>query len=602
MKSFKKIGVIDFGGQYAHLIASRIRRLGAYSEILSNEEPLSRYMEFSGIILSGGPASVYEPKSPQIDSALLTSSLPILGICYGHQLLMQVLGGKVEPSNSKEYGKAKLELLSNQNPILRNLDSNRTVWMSHGDEVSLLPSGFQVLGSSPDCKYAFVANETKKIFGIQFHPEVTHSDQGEILLGNFIRICQAEQSWDIKTFQDEKIQSLQRQIPPNKKVFFLVSGGVDSLVAYVLVAKALGKDRIKGLLIDTGFMRENEVSDLKLELVKQEIDLTIWDARNSFYEALKNQSEPEAKRHIVGELFLKEQAKAVASLGLDPRNWLLGQGTIYPDTIESGGTKHSHKIKTHHNRVPAIEEMIKQGLIVEPISDLYKDEVRELGTNLGIPSHLVSRHPFPGPGLVVRMISSAESKMEDSLDKIQVWFKKENPSLDFGILPFKSVGVQGDQRSYAHCLAISNHLESWEDREELSRTITNKWKEINRVVVLLGESAFPKEFLYQKIELNEEYANRLRKADDLVTKILKEENILKEIWQMPVVLVPIGNEKGSASIVLRPVLSSEAMTASIYRMPNLILKRLASSLKALPGIDYVFFDLTNKPPGTIEWE
>ncbi|MDZ4726662.1 MAG: glutamine-hydrolyzing GMP synthase [Leptospira sp.] len=603
MKSDKKIAVIDFGGQYAHLIASRVRRLGAYTEILSNEESFETYNSYAGIILSGGPSSVYEKNAPSLPNHFLDLKIPILGICYGHQLLMQKLGGEVISSHNKEYGPAELHLLENKESKLTKGMTKRTmVWMSHGDEVTKLPLGFVAIGKSHDCAYAFVSNEEENRFGIQFHPEVTHTEEGEKLLSNFIQLCGVSNTWNIEAFLEKEIDFLRKKVPEGKNVFLLVSGGVDSSVAYLLLAKALGKDRVKGLLVDTGFMRKNEVKDLKENLDKMGFDLTVWDASKEFYSELREKTEPEEKRKVVGDLFLSEQAKAVLSMNLDSKHWILGQGTIYPDTIESGGTKHSHKIKTHHNRVPAIQKLIEEGNIVEPIVDLYKDEVRDLGKMLGLPSIWISRHPFPGPGLVVRMIASKENQAMEVLPKLKSLLLKSGTSLFCGILPIQSVGVQGDQRSYAHAAVLSDDGISWKELDKISIQITNSIKELNRVVFMPGVKEIPNSFHYTQVKLDKEHADLLREADSIVNRILYEENIQKDIWQMPVVLIPVGLIPNTYGIVLRPVESQEAMTANFYEMDRKILTRITKELCDIPKISAVFYDLTHKPPGTIEWE
>lgn len=597
MKSDKKIAVVDFGGQYAHLIASRIRRLGAYTEILSNEEPVSTYESFAGIILSGGPSSVYEANAPKLPKDFFQLKCPILGICYGHQLLMLALGGDVKSSHSKEYGPATLEILSPNKSLSKSLSLQTKVWMSHGDEVVTLPKGFETVGSSENCKFAFVANESEKKYGIQFHPEVTHSEEGEILLKNFIEVCGVTGSWSISQFLEGKISELQKQVPIGKNVFLLVSGGVDSSVAYLLLAKALGKDRVKGLLVDTGFMRKNEVHDLLENLHQVGFDLTVWDESETFYAALQNEFDPEKKRRIVGDLFLEAQKKATTSLDLDSEHWLLGQGTIYPDTIESGGTKHSHKIKTHHNRVPQIEALIREGKIVEPIADLYKDEVRELGRYLGLPEKWIERHPFPGPGLVVRMIASPE-KTPPNIDFTDL---KLPQTAEIEILPILAVGVQGDQRSYAHCAVLNDFTGDWKELERTAVLITNFKKEINRVVFAPGLQKL-ETFFYTKLTLDKTDTDVLREADAIVNRILYEEKIHTKIWQMPVVLIPVGTKPDSFGVVLRPVESQEAMTANFYEMERKILFAIREELLKVPKISLVLYDLTHKPPGTIEWE
>ncbi|WCL47878.1 glutamine-hydrolyzing GMP synthase [Leptospira sp. GIMC2001] len=603
MESDKKIAVVDFGGQYAHLIASRVRRLGAYTEILSNEDSIEQFKNYAGIIFSGGPSSVYEKDSPKIDPEILNLGIPVLGICYGHQLSTLLMGGKVENSGNAEYGPANIEI---KNPkkyeISRGLSNLEKVWMSHGDEVRKLPEGFEVYGSSDSCEFAFVGDDKRKIYGIQFHPEVTHTTHGNILLSNFIRICSVEHSWSVDQFIEREIKIIQEHVSPERKVFLLVSGGVDSTVAYLLLAKALGADRVRGLLVDTGFMRKNEVTDLKLNLKKLGFDLTVRDESEAFYNALVGKVDPEEKRMIVGNLFLDAQARAVSELNLNPKEWLLGQGTIYPDTIESGGTKHSHKIKTHHNRVPAIQALIESGEIIEPLRDLYKDEVRELGTKLGLPSEWTERHPFPGPGLVVRMIATKKDIEANLENEIQSYLQKFNSKIQTRLLPFPSVGVQGDQRTYANCLVLNDFTEDWELLDKIATDATNKFRSINRVVFLPGEINLPVKYLFTELHLNRELSDLLREADSTVFSILHNRNIHNEIWQMPVVMVPCGREVDQFSIVLRPVESNEAMTANFYRMDRAVLNKMKHSIRSISGISDVFFDLTNKPPGTIEWE
>ncbi|MCG9874298.1 MAG: glutamine-hydrolyzing GMP synthase [Leptospiraceae bacterium] len=606
MESDKKIAVVDFGGQYSHLIASRVRRLGAYTEILSNEEGMEKYASYSGIILSGGPSSVYEKDSPQIAPEIFQLGIPILGICYGHQLTMKILGGKVESTGESEYGPAEIQILdSNISNLSRSLGRTEKVWMSHGDEVVELPPGFSNIGSTESCQFAMVSNESKKIYGIQFHPEVTHTIHGNTLLSNFIRISGCKDTWNLQEFIQKEMEIIRRQVGERGKVFMLVSGGVDSTVAYLMLAKSLGAQRVKGLLVDTGFMRKNEVSGLRENLHKLGIDLTISDESQVFYNALVAKSDPEEKRLIVGNLFLEAQARAVEELNLDPKEWILGQGTIYPDTIESGGTKHSHKIKTHHNRVPAIQKMLDEGKIIEPLRDLYKDEVRELGNYLGLDTQWTDRHPFPGPGLVVRMIAT-QREVDPAIEKnIQHFFQKEIPNFICKVLPFPSVGVQGDQRSYANCLLINQFSQDWNLLDKIATSITNKFKEINRIVLLpnnLNSIRFPDSLEYTELHLNKEHSDLLREADCITNQFIFDHKITKDIWQMPVVLVPCGREKGKFSIILRPVESNEAMTANFYPMKWDLLAKLCSEIQTISQISDVFFDLTNKPPGTIEWE
>jgi len=591
MKRDKTIGVIDFGGQYAHLIAARIRRLGTYSQILSPES--ADFKGFAGIVLSGGPASVYDEKAPALNTSLFQTDVPILGICYGHQIMMSLLGGKVEKANKQEFGPAHLEIIS-KSMLNDKMSSGKIVWMSHGDEVKSLPPNFQILASTKDCKMAMVGHENKPWFGIQFHPEVTHTEEGELLLQNFLWICCVDGSWSLQNFLREKLEKTKNLI--HKKVFLLVSGGVDSSVAYLFLSKALGKDRVKGLLIDTGFMRKNEVGKLK-EVLKG-FDLHVFDAKKYFYSKLDGIEDPEQKRQIIGSTFLEVQSVAMQELGLNPSEFILGQGTIYPDTIESGGTKHSQKIKTHHNRVPEIQVLIERGEVIEPLADLYKDEVREWGMLLGLPSSLIERHPFPGPGLAVRMLSSKECQIPMDLEKK---LNQLYPEESLAILPIRSVGVQGDQRTYAFCAVFQDKNKTWKEWENLSVSLTNEVREINRVVILVGGNSY-EGLKYTKLELNERTADVLREADDLVQQFLVQKNLHHLVWQCPVVLLPIGKQDKPYSIVLRPVESTEAMTAKFFPMERELLVELTDQLLKETSICSVMYDITHKPPGTIEWE
>lgn len=405
----KKIAILDFGGQYAHLIGTRLRKLGTFSEIRDSETPAEELKNYSGIILSGGPQSVYEKNSPTINPEILDLGIPVLGICYGHQLMSYKLGGEVKPGKVKEYGIAEFNKVK-ESPLFKNINFPTTVWMSHGDEVKKMAEGFEIIGSSKDCQAVAIADEKRKFYGVQFHPEVTHSKQGNQFLANFLEICDAQNTWSLENYLEKSLKEIKEKVG-EKNVFMLVSGGVDSTVAFALLEKALGKNKVFGLFVDTGLMRYGERDEVEKALKSLGFDNLHIEARGKdFLEALKGQTEPEAKRKIIGDLFLKVQAEVSAKLELNPDEWMLGQGTIYPDTIETGGTKNADKIKTHHNRVEAIQKLIEEGKVIEPLQDLYKDEVREIGEMLGLPHEMVWRHPFPGPGLGVRILCSGKSE------------------------------------------------------------------------------------------------------------------------------------------------------------------------------------------------
>ncbi|MFA5799538.1 MAG: glutamine-hydrolyzing GMP synthase [Candidatus Peribacteraceae bacterium] len=609
------IVVLDFGGQYAHLIASRVRRFGYYSEILPADTKASELKGVAGIILSGGPQSVYEKGSPQADRKIFDLGVPILGLCYGHQWIAHVLGGEVKPGAVKEYGRMKIEVLK-ESAIFKSIPHESVVWMSHGDTVSKLPSrefgNFVQIARTPTCAFAGFSDEARKIFGLQFHIEVAHTEYGMQILRNFVELCKPA-SWSIKSYAQHIGDQILREVG-DRKVFMLVSGGVDSTVAFTLLNKVLGKDRVQGLLVDTGLMRKNEVKEVIAAFQKLKIDnLKVVDASEEFFRNLEGVYDPEEKRRIIGNTFITVQQRIFKEMGLEPKahstssgqangqkpmakSWLLGQGTIYPDTIETGGTKHADRIKTHHNRVQVIQEMIEKGLVVEPLKELYKDEVRELGEELGLPHELVWRHPFPGPGLGVRILCAKEPDEDLGL-------RTEDIGIPYCVLPVRSVGVQGDGRTYRHALALF-HAEpcSVTERDgELATSVPNSIPAFNRVLLCTSQEV-PADFTFTPSSIMKERADLLREADAIVDEEMREADLYEKIWQFPVVLLPCGFVEGGQSVVLRPIESLDAMTANTVQLPAEVLKRMTKRILKLKGIDAVFLDLTNKPPATIEWE
>jgi GMP synthase (glutamine-hydrolysing) len=594
----EKIGVVDFGGQYTHLIARRIRQLGVYSEVLLPHSEAEQLRGFSGLIFSGGPSSVYDPDAPICSRSMIDSGLPMLGLCYGHQLISHMLGGEVKKGEVQEFGRADLHP-DGSHPLFAGVSPSSTVWMSHGDEVVKLPPGFRRIGSTDDCELAAVADDSRRIYGVQFHPEVTHSVQGMEIFKNFLALCGCKFEWKISDYIASLEMKLKKQCE-GRKVFLLVSGGVDSTVAFALLNRALGPERVLGLHIDNGLMRKNESKDV-IEFMNREgfRNLKVRDATPDFLKALEGVHAPEKKRKAIGDTFLTVKDDALAHLELDPEEWLLAQGTIYPDTIESGGTKHASVIKTHHNRVGAILELLEKGLVVEPLADLYKDEVRELGLLLGIPPKLIWRHPFPGPGLGVRLLCSTESgrNVEASVTaKVRTQLSAE--SLEGEVLPVESVGVQGDSRTYAHPCLLRGPRD-WDRCDRISTALTNRVREVNRVVLEIG--ALPGgAYVSVTAECTKPRLDFLREADDICTNFLVDEDLYASTWQMPVVLLPL-EKAGKPVIVIRPVVSSEAMTARFATLPFPLMDRLWDKLKAI-GVGALLYDVTHKPPGTIEWE
>jgi GMP synthase (glutamine-hydrolysing) len=582
----KKIIVLDFGGQYTHLIANRIRRLGVYSEI--KEPTTTDFEDAAGIILSGGPSSVYDQDAPEYNKEIFNLDIPILGLCYGQQLITQYLGGEVSSGKIKEYGITNITI--EQDPIFKDLQPQQTVWMSHGDSVCTLPEGFKIIAKTENCPAAAITNG--KYYGFQFHPEVTHSKNGMKMLENFLNICKVERTWDMQKYIEKEIEKIKDKIG-NKKVFLLVSGGVDSMVCFALLNKALGKRNVLGLHIDHGLMRENETKQVEESLNDLGYDnLVVKNYEEEFLKQLENIYDPEEKRKIIGNLFIEVKDRALEELNLNPDDWILGQGTIYPDTIESGSTKNSALIKTHHNRVDIITELIKQGKVIEPLNQLYKDEVREVGRKLELPDKLIDRHPFPGPGLAIRCLCNNEPmKLFPELE--QQINEKIHP-LKAKVLPIKSVGVQGDSRTYTYPVAIKGEAD-WKELEKISTMITNEYPQINRVVYLVSEDVT--DIQLSKASITKERLDLLRKADHIAMSFLDLYGLMKKVWQMPTVLIPINGE----SIVLRPIYSTDVMSASFADLPMNVVKEMSREIRSL-GVSAVFYDITHKPPGTVEWE
>ena len=582
-----QITVLDTGGQYTHLIARRIRELGVYADVQPSNIPAPTLAASRGVIISGGPASVYEPGSPNIDPSLLRSGLPVLGICYGHQLIAHHLGGAVQKGDRGEYGLARLTV-SSLDPLWKAVDSSQ-IWMSHRDSVSAIPPGFRVIGSSETSGVAAMSDPTRHLFGLQFHPEVVHTHAGRQILENFVfDICGAHRDWDISQ-RVPIVEQRIRDVVQDRNVFFFVSGGVDSTVAYVLCLKALGPERVYGIYVDTGLMRKGETEFVERIFLELGAAHFIVDyAEDEFLSALRSLYDPEAKRHAIGERFVQVQERILATEAFLDDHWILGQGTIYPDTIESGGTAKSDLIKTHHNRVAGIQKLIEVGSIIEPLTSFYKDEVREIGREIGIPEQFLMRHPFPGPGLAIRCLCvETPASVKETADGY--------------LFPIKSVGVQGDSRSYRNVLALVRKPDQ-ELIRILAPALTNGRSDINRVIALCGSRNALDSFRVFKAGISKGRLDLLREADAIVRRFCLEHDLERKVWQFPVILIPVGTNEAPESVVLRPIDSVDGMTADVVLIDAELLDQLTAQLLSLGRIAAVFYDLTHKPPGTIEWE
>ncbi len=588
--------VLDTGGQYCHLIARKIRELGVYSEVKPSETPANQLQGAKALIISGGPSSVYDAGSPTVDPAIFDSGAAVLGICYGLQLAAHLLGGKVEKVDRGEYGRALLEVRQ-QSPLMNGWAGDaRQVWMSHRDTVVALPGGFTGLAVTDTCPYAAVADEVRRIYGVQFHPEVVHTHEGSRLLRNFLfDIAGCEPDWDPSQVVEQLEEEI-RQVVGGRKVFFFISGGVDSTVAYTLSLRALGADRVRGIYVDTGLMRKDEtqfVRDLFGSLGGG-ASVHVAEAEEHFLAKLEGVVEPERKRHQIGQEFLEEQNRILETEHFLEEEWILGQGTIYPDTIESGGTAKADLIKTHHNRVEGIQRLMAENRIVEPLHNLYKDEVREVGAQLGIPHAFLHRHPFPGPGLAIRCLCAAETGEVERMEG--GW-----------LLPLHSVGVQGDSRSYKPVLLMDLPASwpdcGWDTAYARATELINVNDRFNRVVLQpVPGNVLAERCKVRPASITRERLHLLREADALVRQMCADSGFENEVWQFPVILAPFGVEEVTDSVVLRPIQSVDGMTAQSVGMRYALLQELCNRLLTLRGVACVLYDLTHKPPGTIEWE
>ena len=563
-----------------------MRDLGVYAEVRPSETRAGDLAGAKGIIISGGPASVYDPESPTCDPAIFSTGQAVLGICYGQQLMAHLLGGTVTRGEKGEYGLATLELDEADDPLFSGLAGRQQIWMSHRDVVAEPPAGFTVVGRTDTCAVAAISAAERKLYGVQFHPEVVHTLRGREYLRNFVfGVCECVPDWEPRG----RVLTLEQEIRDTvggRSVFFFVSGGVDSSVAYTLCTRALGAGRVRGGYVDTGLMREGETDFVS------RLGVTVEQASDRFLGALAGVTDPERKRHIIGEEFVRVQERIIDARHIFEENWILGQGTIYPDTIESGGTAKAAVIKTHHNRVAGIRKLIESGRIVEPLKSFYKDEVREVGRELGLPAELLERHPFPGPGLAIRCLC-AESDAA----------VRATP--DGYVIPVHSVGVQGDSRSYAPVLAINASAaidgHAALDHERATALI-NRLSGVNRVIAAVATRAPLAEMRVRASSLTPERIERLRRADAIVRRISHESGFDGTVWQFPVILIPLGAAEAPDSVVLRPVDSVDGMTARSVAMPPELMNQICQELMAIPQIAGVFYDLTHKPPATIEWE
>ncbi len=490
--------ILNFGGQYNQLIARRVRECGVYCEVISRKTPIEeiKRRKPTGIIFTGGPNSVYAENAPRIDKEIFELGIPVLGICYGCQLMAFTLGGTVSTAEMREYGKTETNY-DVQSKLFNELPEKGISWMSHTDYISKLPDGFKASAYSDSCPAAAIENEDKKLYGIQFHPEVNHTENGVAMLRNFLyNVCGFTGDWSMENYVKTAIADIRAKVG-DKKVLLALSGGVDSSVAAALLSKAVGK-QVTSIFVDHGFLRKNEGDEVEKAFADWDINFVRVDASKYFIEKLKGVSDPEQKRKIIGAEFINVFEKEAKKIGTVD---YLVQGTIYPDVIESGDDDEAAVIKSHHN-VGGLPDHVDFKEIIEPLRLLFKDEVRKLGTELGLPYELVSRQPFPGPGLAIRIIGDLDENKVKILQEADYIFREEiaKAGLDKDIHQYfavltntRTVGVMGDARTYDYVLALRGVTTTdfmtadfakipYDILEKISARIVNEVKNVNRIV------------------------------------------------------------------------------------------------------------------------